>query len=76
MRLTHDRHLSAAACLFFAATPAAPFHVAPYSEALFALATLAALYSLYCRGAVLPAIVAVAASCGLRSNGAGGNWLR
>ncbi|GLI65453.1 hypothetical protein VaNZ11_008834 [Volvox africanus] len=68
-RLTHDRQLAALACLFFIFNPATIFHVAPYSEACFTAATLAALYWLHCRNHLVPAILAVAVSCGLRSNG-------
>ncbi|GFR47147.1 hypothetical protein Agub_g8838 [Astrephomene gubernaculifera] len=68
-RLTRDSRLAALACLFFIFNPATIFQAAPYTEAAFAAATLTALYWLYCRDRLLPAIAAVAASCGLRSNG-------
>ncbi|GIL75980.1 hypothetical protein Vretifemale_5662 [Volvox reticuliferus] len=68
-RLTHDRQLAALACLFFMFNPATIFHAAPYSEACFTAATLAALYWLHCRDRLVPAMAAVAVSCGLRSNG-------
>uniref|UniRef100_A0A7S0YNK3 GPI mannosyltransferase 2 n=1 Tax=Polytomella parva TaxID=51329 RepID=A0A7S0YNK3_9CHLO len=55
--------------LFFSFTPAAIFHVAPYSESLFTFLTLAALYLLYCRGNWLGATIAISMSIATRSNG-------
>ncbi|KAG2486939.1 hypothetical protein HYH03_014438 [Edaphochlamys debaryana] len=67
--VTADRRLAAAAALLFVLNPATIFLAAPYTEALFAAANLYGLYCLYCKGRLLPAVAAVAVSCGLRSNG-------
>jgi phosphatidylinositol glycan class V len=71
-----DRRLAAAATLLLILNPAAPFHAAPYSEALFLAATVTGLWALRCRGSGVAAAAAFAVSTSLRSNGAGGGGLR